>query len=87
MLSYSEALVLLLIEICFCHPIHSFIVTFLWKVKFKDSWKSWAKSEYIIYRMAPRTEEARYMTKMYEIKAVSGSELFESCAFSLDSFF
>lgn len=88
MLSYSEPLVQLLIQICFCHPIHSRIVTFLEKVKFKDSWKSLGKSEYIIYRMAPRPEEARYMAKLYEIKAVSGSELSEGCAFFfLDNFF
>jgi hypothetical protein len=37
--------------------------------------------------MAPRTEDARYMAKMYEIKTVSGSEFFEGSAFSLGSFF
>lgn len=87
MLSYSEPLVQLLIQICFCHPVHSCIVTFLEKVKFKDSWKSLGKSEYIIYRVAPRTEEARYMARMYKIKAVSGSELSEGYAFFLGNFF
>lgn len=37
--------------------------------------------------MSPRTEEARYMAKIYKIGAVSGSEFSEGYVLLFDSFF